>query len=377
MSKIQLRISDLRKKNQVKQTELANRLGVSVQTVSKWENDICMPDISLLPDIAAFFQVSVDELLGLKPLSDEEYIPTRSGEKDYWESRLDYLKESRKSFWNDDYFRFLVGKVWEVKEPVDILDCGCGFGFMGKMLLSCLPEGSTYTGIDFSGNMIEEGEKFFEALGYEGKFICDDFLTYQFKKQYDFVFSQCAMRHVNAPREFLKKMITQTKAGGMVVAVDVSREIECDGFYLEGMNYQELCDRSGFPKMWAKELACQGRDYAVGMRLPIMMQEEGLIDVDVRMNDKVSFVSPQRPDYEESVNSFLAEKQWDREISTEREKSIVQEFINHGMDRKEAESYCRKERKIQSFINKNIDDLIYLRCRGLLISYGRKKLRVY
>ena len=63
MSKIQLRISDLRKKKQVRQTELANRLGVSVQTVSKWENGICMPDISLLPDIAAFFQVSVDELL--------------------------------------------------------------------------------------------------------------------------------------------------------------------------------------------------------------------------------------------------------------------------------------------------------------------------
>lgn len=108
-----------------------------------------------------------------------------------------------------------------------------------------------------------------------------------------------------------------------------------------------------------------------------MMREEGLVDVDVRMNDKVSFVSPQSPDYEESVNSFLAEKQWDREISTEREKSIVQEFINHGMDRKEAESYCRKERKIQSFINKNINDLIYLHCRGLLVSYGRKKLRVY
>lgn len=56
MTKIQLRIGDLRKKKQIKQIELANQLGISVQTVSKWENDVCMPDISLLPDIAAFFR---------------------------------------------------------------------------------------------------------------------------------------------------------------------------------------------------------------------------------------------------------------------------------------------------------------------------------
>jgi hypothetical protein len=34
-----------------------------------------MPDISLLPDIAAYFNVSVDELLGLKPLRQQAYIP--------------------------------------------------------------------------------------------------------------------------------------------------------------------------------------------------------------------------------------------------------------------------------------------------------------
>lgn len=47
------------------QEQLATKLGVSAQSVSKWENEITMPDISLLPDIAETFGVSIDELFDL------------------------------------------------------------------------------------------------------------------------------------------------------------------------------------------------------------------------------------------------------------------------------------------------------------------------
>ncbi len=319
MSRIQLRIYDLRKRKQIGQRELAEQLGVSVQTVSKWENEISMPDISLLPDIAAFFQVTVDEVLGLRPLPGEEYIPVPSGEKDYWESRLNYLKACRKSFWNEDYLEFLVEKVWKIERPVRILDCGCGFGYVGQMLLPLLPEGSSYTGIDFSRNMVEEGKRLFEEAGLRGEFICDDFRTYCFRGTYDFVISQAALRHAGNAQAFLHKMVEQAKSGGLVAAIDVNREFECDGFYLDGMDYQELCARGGFRKMWNRELVCQDRDYAVGMRLPVMMRKEGLVDVDVRMNDRVSFVTPGKADYEESLENLLAEKQWEKACSAEEE----------------------------------------------------------
>ena len=48
MAAIRLRIYDLRKAGQMSQKELADGVGVSVQTVSKWENNVCMPDIALL-----------------------------------------------------------------------------------------------------------------------------------------------------------------------------------------------------------------------------------------------------------------------------------------------------------------------------------------
>ena len=57
------RIARLRLARTATQERLAKELNVSPQAVSKWENDINYPDISLLPDLARFLGVSVDELL--------------------------------------------------------------------------------------------------------------------------------------------------------------------------------------------------------------------------------------------------------------------------------------------------------------------------
>lgn len=60
-------IAALRRAKGLTQDELAERLGVSPQAVSKWENDLSCPDIMLLPRLAKIFGVTVDELLGATP----------------------------------------------------------------------------------------------------------------------------------------------------------------------------------------------------------------------------------------------------------------------------------------------------------------------
>ena len=60
------RIAVLRREKELKQDELAEKLGVSAQAVSKWENDQTCPDISLLPSLAKILGVTVDELLSGK-----------------------------------------------------------------------------------------------------------------------------------------------------------------------------------------------------------------------------------------------------------------------------------------------------------------------
>lgn len=62
--KLNEQIAFLRKAKGITQEELAKVLGVTNQSVSKWESGQCCPDIQLLPEIAGYFAVSVDKLLG-------------------------------------------------------------------------------------------------------------------------------------------------------------------------------------------------------------------------------------------------------------------------------------------------------------------------
>ncbi len=60
------RLVELRKKKKLTQEQLADKLAVSSQAVSKWENDSSMPDIALLIKIAELYGVTTDYLLGKK-----------------------------------------------------------------------------------------------------------------------------------------------------------------------------------------------------------------------------------------------------------------------------------------------------------------------
>lgn len=56
------KLYDLRKQSGLTQDYVAERLGVSAQAVSKWENDISCPDIMTLPLIAELYGITIDEL---------------------------------------------------------------------------------------------------------------------------------------------------------------------------------------------------------------------------------------------------------------------------------------------------------------------------
>ncbi len=67
-------IRKLRKEREITQEEFAEVLGVSCQSVSRWENDTCYPDIELIPTIAAFFGISTDKLMGIDEAAEKEAV---------------------------------------------------------------------------------------------------------------------------------------------------------------------------------------------------------------------------------------------------------------------------------------------------------------
>lgn len=376
MANLQLRIAELRRQQGTSQQQLAEYLGVAFQTVSKWETGTTMPDIAMLPELAAYFQVSVDQLLGLQPLPEEEYLPVESGTRGYWEERADYLLRTRKTMVNQDYLAFLVERVWRLQGAIKVLDCGCGLGFLGSVLMPLLPQGSTYHGIDLSKNLIAQGQK----LLRQGEWVVSpdqivmeqgDFLESDIRDAHDLVICQAVLRHIGRPVEFLEKMRQACRPGGLVVCIDVNRELESDGLYIQGMDYARLCGREGFPAMWRTELEKQDRDYAIGIRLPLLMEQLGLKGVQCRMNDRVNIISPSQKDYAEKLLDLMLTRGWTEDME-KGERDTVSRFMNHGMTRAEAEDYCRKQREIREHLLQHRENAGIVTTGGLMISYGWK-----
>ena len=64
-------IKEIRKKNNLTQKDLADKLGVTYQAVSKWENGKNIPDIEILKDISKMFNIDIDSIVGNKTIKKD------------------------------------------------------------------------------------------------------------------------------------------------------------------------------------------------------------------------------------------------------------------------------------------------------------------
>ena len=143
------KIKDLRKKANITQEELAEKIGVSRQIVTKWENDSGLPDIENLKNIASLFNISIDELLNYKKeligevILEERYSlngikkigKARCKEEQYIINKFPNatsiysLMRKKKWNWKKSLFWFLVEAAYS-PEMDDLIDNGINIFFL-------------------------------------------------------------------------------------------------------------------------------------------------------------------------------------------------------------------------------------------------------
>jgi len=281
----------------------------------------------------------------------------------------EYLIESRKVMWNEDYMRFLVERVWKIEKPVNIIDFGCGVGFLGAALLPMLPEGCAYTGIDVEKAHLDEARKYFTDKKYTAEFVEYDLHEYEPVKKYGVAICQAVLMHVPNAKSVLKKMRDSVIPGGLVICIECDRNMANASMFFDGIDYRKTINLGILQKIWLNDFDRTGSDYNIALKIPVYMRELGLKYVGVRTNDCVSFIDPDggADEYEKQYNAFVSGG-WGAEDASESEK--VASLIERGLTEDEAKYQFLCEEITNKYVRENKKSARIVSAHNLIISFG-------
>ncbi len=208
----------------------------------------------------------------------------------YWDNKIDYLRSTRWLYYNDDYLEFLIQKVWKINKPVEIVDYGCGFGYLGLKLLPLLPNGSTYTGIDKGMELIKQANEIFSKLSYNAKFIECDIEKVELEKKYDIAVSHAFLLHMPNPKSILQKMVDCVQDNGMVICFEPHWIGNMANYYLDGIEQSDFIRLGILQELYERDHKRTAKDGNIGIQIPIMLSQLGLRNVGCRVSDKVNFL---------------------------------------------------------------------------------------
>ena len=154
------------------QQALADKLNISFQAVSKWENGTNYPEMEMLPMIASVLDTSIDSLLGYKSFVVSDYDQRYDTADYYWGITPNNLC-------------YEIMKLRPPVKPLKVLDIGCGEGKDAVFMAKC---GYAVTAFDVSEQGIEKAKRLAEHNQVNVRFFKADILDYHPEREYDVIF---------------------------------------------------------------------------------------------------------------------------------------------------------------------------------------------
>lgn len=289
----------------------------------------------------------------------------------YWDNKIDYLKNTRDLYYNDDYLEFLVKTVWKIAHPVDVIDYGCGYGYLGLKLLPLLPEGSTYTGIDKGTDLIHTAREIFKALPYKSDFIVADVEEIAIDRKYDLAVCHALLLHLSDAKSLLQKMRDSVKDEGMVICFEPHWIANMSNYSLDGTDQSQVIRLGILQKLFENDSKSSGKDGNRGIRIPVYLSQLGLTNVQCRVSDKVNYLDP-REDLQRNQRLYNALREEGLGAFPGDERKFTDKLMNRGLTEGEAQSQYEAELLFSKMFNEN-SVLTY--APNMKISFGMVKRR--
>ena len=263
-----------------------------------------------------------------------------------WNELSGELASTKVLYHNDDYFEFLVQRVWKFTEPMRIVDFGCGFGYMGLKLLPLLPFGCKYVGIDKAGKLLEKGKELFAEAPFDYEFIESDIREVPLEDDsFDLAISRAVLMHTPEPERAVSEMVRLVGGGGMVIACEGNRNAHTAAFYIHETEEQETTPLDFFQQMNKGIREQVGIDYNIGYKLPVLFKKAGLINVQARTDDKVNVLLPPlaKPEDLRVFEAICSEGMGEGKITPERYNEKMKILLKYGLSREEIEFELQRE----------------------------------
>ena len=178
------------------------------------------------------------------------------------------------------------------------------------------------------------------------------------------------MRHLPNPNEVLSRMISSVCKNGLVICIETNRPFEAVGTMIKGLSYEPLNDIAAYSKLWRSELLNEGRDYSIGLKLPFLMSSLGLENIDIRLNDKVSFLASNQDDFDNKFDRLKASKGWLEEDTTnEKNDELIR---NRGLNDDDIQLFNDVRNRNRNYIKEIKKDLSITYLNGTLVVSGTK-----